>query len=399
MASSPNATAPPFMDPSAAAPALPRLDSTFGALLLGMSFGLMLYGLTVHQTYRFARLYPKDETWVKCLVGAILVLESFHISLCIVAVYYHLVSNYFNPASLLVGHWSTRLLTPTTGVTILICQSFYVFRVYQIGSHYAYRVLVALAIACMVCAFGFMIAATVEGFRLSLNDFQHVSWLVSAIFGCAVLADVCLTGTLVTVLLRSRTGFRRTDSLIEVLIIYSINTGLLTSIFGLLCFIFAIILPGNLIYIGISIVGVKLYANSVLAVLNSRRSLSDRMLQGFEMGSFEPTRARARRDRGSRSGPVDSWKVHNPQVRRASRFGRPPRSSFRSLCSPFSPSPLLSSTVSKVAHELTVTRSFRVSVAQSTNIVFTSVQSHGYSDGTGESSTVREYKDGEGAVV
>lgn len=28
-------------------------------------------------------------------------------------------------------------------------------------------------------------------------------------FGFAVLVDVCLTGTLVTVLLRSRTGFKR----------------------------------------------------------------------------------------------------------------------------------------------------------------------------------------------
>ncbi|EIW52174.1 uncharacterized protein TRAVEDRAFT_32023 [Trametes versicolor FP-101664 SS1] len=296
----------------AGAPALPALDNTYGALTLGTVFGLMLYGLTVHQTYRYSRLYPKDGPWLKRLVCGILAFETLHTTLGIAAVYYHLVTNYFNPATLLLGHWSTRLLTPTTGLTIILCQSFYAFRVYVIGSHYIYRVLVGLAAVFMFTSFGFMVAATVEGFILSLSDFKRVSWLVSAMFGFAVLVDVCLTGTLVTVLLRSRTGFKRTDSLIEVLIVYAINTGLLTSIFGLLCFIFAIILPGNLIYIGFSIVGVKLYANSVLAVLNSRRSLSDRMFESaFEMGSFEPGRFLQPPPHGG----AEAWKAQQMPVR------------------------------------------------------------------------------------
>ncbi|KAI0367132.1 hypothetical protein BV20DRAFT_1055112 [Pilatotrama ljubarskyi] len=296
--------ASPSMDLPAGPPPLPALDNTLGALLIGTFLGLMLYGLTVHQTYRYWRLYPRDVSWLKCLVLGILMVETLHTTLCMIAVYYHLVTNYFNPATLLVGHWSTRLLTPTTGVTILLCQSFYAFRVYLIGPHYIYRLLVSVAIVFMVCVCGFTTAATVEGFRLSLDDFKQVSWLISAVFGCAVVVDMCLTGTLVVVLLRSRTGFKRTDSLIEVLIIYSINTGLLTSIFGVLCFIFAIILPGNLVYIGISIVGVKLYANSVLAV-----SLSDRMLAGFDAGSFEPSHSlRPTRE------PVGPWKVRQVPV-------------------------------------------------------------------------------------
>ncbi|KAI0773043.1 hypothetical protein BD413DRAFT_310771 [Trametes elegans] len=346
MSNSSGVASPPAGDPLAALPPLPSLDNTYGALLIGTFLGLMLYGLTVHQTYRYFRLYPTDVRWLKGLVMSILTLETLHTTLCMVAVYYHLVTNYFNPESLLVGHWATRLLTPTTGVTILLCQSFYAFRVYRIGSHVIYRLLVAVAVICMVLVLGFTIAATVEGFRLSLNDFQRVSWLVSAIFGCAVLVDLCLTGTLVVVLLRSRTGFKRTDSLIEVLIIYSINTGLLTSIFGLLCFIFAKILPGNLIYIGISVVGVKLYANSVLAVLNSRRALSDRMVEGFEVGSFEPS--------FSRRGPVDTWKVRHMPL------------------------------------------SLPRAGATNTEIVFTTVQSRAETDGTGASTVQgQERKDGD----
>ncbi|KAI8970729.1 hypothetical protein BD414DRAFT_540745 [Trametes punicea] len=70
----------------------------------------------------------------------------------------------------------------------------------------------------------------------------------------------------------------RTDTVLDTLILYTINTGLLTSVCSVLAFIFVIILPGNLIYAGISVAGTKLYAISVLAVLNSRRYISDRFM-------------------------------------------------------------------------------------------------------------------------
>ncbi|RDX44032.1 hypothetical protein OH76DRAFT_1123804 [Lentinus brumalis] len=269
-----------------AAPELPALDNTYGALFLGMVFGLMLYGLTVHQTYRYLRLYPSDRHFLFWLVITIVILETVHTVAIIAACYWHLITNFFNPLSLQEGYWGTRVLTPVTGLTILVCQCFYARRVWYVGPKYRY--LVGVAGCLIVVIFGLTVAATVETIRLSLADFQHVSWLVSALFGVAVSVDIILTTTLIVILLRSRTGFKRTDSTLGVIVVYTVNTGLLTSIVGLFCFVFAIILPGNIIYIGISIVGTKLYANSVLAVLNSRRALSNRMLEGDEMGSFEP---------------------------------------------------------------------------------------------------------------
>ncbi|EIW55352.1 uncharacterized protein TRAVEDRAFT_51476 [Trametes versicolor FP-101664 SS1] len=44
---------------------VPALDNTFGALLLGTFLGLVLYGLTLHQGYRYTRFpaYDKDSKW------------------------------------------------------------------------------------------------------------------------------------------------------------------------------------------------------------------------------------------------------------------------------------------------------------------------------------------------
>ncbi|KAI0788188.1 hypothetical protein C8Q74DRAFT_663961 [Fomes fomentarius] len=106
--------------------------------------------------------------------------------------------------------------------------------------------------------------------------FKHVTWLVSTGSTMAVSADLLLTVTLIHLLRRSRTGMKSTDSMLEVMILYSINTGLLTGILNLLSLFFAFICPGDLIYIGIGIPCVKLYANTLLAALNSRKSLKDK---------------------------------------------------------------------------------------------------------------------------
>ncbi|KAI0361298.1 hypothetical protein OH77DRAFT_415673 [Trametes cingulata] len=103
MASSANTTAP--AGAGGAAPALPALDNTFGAMFLGTVFGQMLYGLTVYQTYKYFRLFAKDTLFHKVLVLTVLVLETFHAVLCIHVCYYYVITNYFNPVALTKDIW------------------------------------------------------------------------------------------------------------------------------------------------------------------------------------------------------------------------------------------------------------------------------------------------------
>ncbi|KAI0361299.1 hypothetical protein OH77DRAFT_1417538 [Trametes cingulata] len=162
-------------------------------------------------------------------------------------------------------------------------------------------------------------AATVESFILpTLYDFRQFSWMVSATYGCALACDVTLTGTLIFVLLRSRTGFKTTDNIIEVLILYMVNTGLLTGIISVIAFVFALTLSGNLIYVGFGIVGTKLYANSLLAVLNSRKSLNNKVMEGFEMPTSGP---HFERSTGRSGVTVEQWEI---PTRRTAVPIRPP---------------------------------------------------------------------------
>ncbi|KAI0668080.1 hypothetical protein C8Q78DRAFT_1081482 [Trametes maxima] len=294
---------------------LPSMDSTLGAIYIGLVIGTMLFGLTIHQTYRYFRLYPNDRFYIKALVIIIVALEAFHSALWVTVGYHYLITEALNISGLILGHWSVRMTVMETGFSVFACQCFYACRVYLIGPRY--RWLVVPAAVVLVVGLGFAISAGVEAFIYAhyITDFKHVSWLVSAAYGFAVAADVILTGALVFVLRKARTGSKRSDPILDVLTIYTINTGLLTSIVSIAVFVFALILPGNLIYAGISIVGAKLYANSVLAVLNSRKSIDNRFMDDFTSFSVG---ARSREPASQTlqfGGDIESMVYHIPQMR------------------------------------------------------------------------------------
>ncbi|KAJ3012281.1 hypothetical protein NUW54_g1917 [Trametes sanguinea] len=138
-------------------------------------------------------------------------------------------------------------------------------------------------------------------------QFEHFTWIISVAFGFSAVADIILTTVLICALRKCRTGIKRygcfhssklargrvrssdaerrvqfhsTDSLLDTLIIYAISTGkghrsgLLTGVFDLLSFIFALIWPNDLIFFGVDIVATKLYPTSLLTALNSRHMLA-----------------------------------------------------------------------------------------------------------------------------
>ncbi|KAM5541605.1 hypothetical protein V8D89_004795 [Ganoderma adspersum] len=266
------ASSPAAATPSTALPRIPPLDNTFGALLIGTFIGLIQYGWTAHQTYRYFRMY-KEDTWIlKSLVAGVLILETFHSILCMHISYFYLTTNYFNPKALQSGVWSIILLGVSTGAVIFLSQLFFLRRVYMIGRKW--RPLVAFCALLLLAELGFATAVTVDTFLHPTLHNSSQAWMNSSGVGIAALADTLLTAALIWSLHQSRTGIKSTDSLIDVLIMYSINTGLATGIANILSFGFAISMPHNLIYAGIDIVATKLYANSLMTVLNSRRALA-----------------------------------------------------------------------------------------------------------------------------
>ncbi|TBU51386.1 hypothetical protein BD310DRAFT_834475 [Dichomitus squalens] len=91
--------------------AVPSLDNTFGVILIGTFIGLIMYGLSLYQTFRYFRVYVGDPLILRYTVRCILKCSRYNAFGClhVYIVYYYVVTNYFNPVALLSGVWSIRV--------------------------------------------------------------------------------------------------------------------------------------------------------------------------------------------------------------------------------------------------------------------------------------------------
>ncbi|GJJ12762.1 hypothetical protein Clacol_007007 [Clathrus columnatus] len=116
-----------------------------------------------------------------------------------------------------------------------------------------------------------------EIFRLA-----EIEWLVGVKHGTVAAADIGIAVAQCWYLHFARTGVKKTDPLINALMVYSINRGVLTSappptsiaaVADLACFL---AMPDNFIWLAFNFVVSKLHANSLLATLNTRDAMRGR---------------------------------------------------------------------------------------------------------------------------
>ncbi|KAL1939034.1 hypothetical protein VTO73DRAFT_10294 [Trametes versicolor] len=148
----PQLDAAPAMIPDASLIQSPSIGSTMGALLIATFIGLILLGVTLHQAYRYARLFPNDSPWLKGLVALVVFLEIASSALSVHVCYHYLVTDYFRPQELVLGVWSTDLFPSVAGTIMVISQSFFARRVWLLEPRY--RVVVVLSCIFSVAELG-----------------------------------------------------------------------------------------------------------------------------------------------------------------------------------------------------------------------------------------------------
>ncbi|KAJ8080701.1 hypothetical protein PM082_017535 [Marasmius tenuissimus] len=109
-------------------------------------------------------------------------------------------------------------------------------------------------------------------------------WVTSAGIGSAAAADILIAVSLCYYLYKSKTGSRRTDSLISTLMIYTLTTGVMTSVIDTIIVISFATMPQNFVWLALFWIVGRCYVNSFLAALNSRESLRERI--AAREGSF-----------------------------------------------------------------------------------------------------------------
>ncbi|KAI0706767.1 hypothetical protein C8T65DRAFT_727857 [Cerioporus squamosus] len=247
------------------------LDNTYGAYLIGTFFGILLFGYSLHQLSAYFRRFPSDTTLIRLSVITVMVLETVYTAFTIHTSYYYLVSNHFDDVALFQGVWSLNTTPAFMAATMFTSQLFFARRVSLMGRRYQF-----------IAGFA-MLFFTAEVSLSAVSVFQaYITpsfWLISdvnvvlaALFGSAVAGDTLLTTSLIVELQRSRLSeARRKESRLDTALLYIVNTGLLHDVLNVVAFILALTLRKDLIHSSIAIVTTRVYANTLLAVLNSRK--------------------------------------------------------------------------------------------------------------------------------
>ncbi|TDL19790.1 hypothetical protein BD410DRAFT_791655 [Rickenella mellea] len=232
----------PVNNPSLAIFTLPSLDDTFGAMFIGLLISTGLYGLLCLQCYLCFQQFPDDRfaKWIQHRS-----LNTLHTIVISHAVYGYLITNFSNPLALLEGTWDITVGIHFRSCITYFVQLFFAHRVWNFTSRNIYYGGLVVILATV------QFVTTVRAFQLkAFSRLEEVKTTIVSSLAITVACDVVVTGILCFYLNRSRTGFKRTESLINNLMWYSLSTGLLPSLF----------------------VG-KLYSNSLLTILNGRASI------------------------------------------------------------------------------------------------------------------------------
>jgi len=249
---------------------MPTVDTTLGAAFVGLSFSIFVLGILSAQVYTYYQRYPLDKPAYKFLVAILWTLEIAHTVLNGHFFYIYAISNWGNSAILLGAPiWSLIVQLPIGAFMGLIVKACFATRVWRFSGHNYWITSLLVVVTFVQC--GFSIWYTIVAFNLqSLVDIGSLFDIATASLALGAFADILTAVTLSWYLHRLKTGYQKSDSLVNRLIIYAINTGMLTSTTSAVCLVCYDLMPTNYIFIGFYFILSKLYANSLMATLNTR---------------------------------------------------------------------------------------------------------------------------------
>jgi len=108
------------------------------------------------------------------------------------------------------------------------------------------------------------------------GDGAKYNWVVTTWLASGAACDILIAGAITYSLHLSRSGFKATDRIISKLIIWTVATGAITAFIATLQLASSLALPNTALPVGVDLVLAKLYTNSLLALLNRRKSAINR---------------------------------------------------------------------------------------------------------------------------
>ncbi|RPD59411.1 hypothetical protein L226DRAFT_562633 [Lentinus tigrinus ALCF2SS1-7] len=256
-------------------------------VLVGGLVALFLSGVVFMQVVLFFQMYQNDRLQTKAIVLAVWLLDITHSAFVCTANWENLIADYGAYSTLDEIQWSIALTIALTALTTVIVHCFFIHRIWKLSRHNWYITVPLILLALLRVASA--LVTTIEMLRLRSYPLfiAQFSYIFTLGLATSALVDILVTSILCYYIRKGRAGFARINHMIDVLTLYTVENGMLTCIATALSLFFWLFMRHNFAFLGMHLAINKLYANSLLASLNARKSLVSRM-QGSGDGARYP---------------------------------------------------------------------------------------------------------------
>ncbi|KAK7033656.1 hypothetical protein VNI00_012656, partial [Paramarasmius palmivorus] len=206
------------------------LPPTLGAAFIGLFLSAIFYGVTLLQAYQYITGYWKsDPVFLRSFVMLLMVLDTLGLLTTMHFMWFFLIENYGNLGALLTVSPSLVVFLVVTSLVGFLVQVFYAYRIYMLGGRKIWipAAIVLLAFACLALGVTYIVELYIIGSMLYI---PAITFLSTTSLACAFASDALIAASMIFYLMQGRQqGMKRSNNTIKKLMIYSINTGVITT--------------------------------------------------------------------------------------------------------------------------------------------------------------------------
>ncbi|KAG1739917.1 uncharacterized protein EDB91DRAFT_1134474 [Suillus paluster] len=210
-------------------------SGSMASLMTGLGISSIVFFILTAQVWIYFRQHPirsRENRQSKILVAFIWLIQAAQMGITSRISSFHTME--FEDFPRFIGHFSIEwaLYSGIRSLTTSLVHGVFIYRVVRLekslcGKRKMSCVLIALCVAEQ--AFGLLTAICI--FKLSNHTYYTViPWSTLVTLGCSAICDILIASTLSYILHRNRTTSPRTNQVITKLIIFCLQTGLITTV-------------------------------------------------------------------------------------------------------------------------------------------------------------------------
>lgn len=257
-------------------PSLVPLDDTIGAMHIGLVTSTAIYGVTCLQVYiYFTENASKDRLLLKYFVVLLLALDTLHLALITHVLYFYTVTNFGDYERLQTIIWSLEIQLLVGNLLTVCVQGFFAWRLYILSQRKSLWLPCAIVLsstALLVTSVVFIVRAFKHKLITATPSWSDIPWAAAGL-SSELLGDVVITGGMMHYLRWGRAGFQTSNRAITMLVTYTLNTCMLTTLFTIVTLALFVTAETTLIYAPFYFVLTRLYSCAFMSTLNTRKAL------------------------------------------------------------------------------------------------------------------------------